>query len=362
MSDKLRPISLAGSILILLVTLWAALLRIGWDWPTFTPQLAGMHGPLMVSSFFGALIALERAVALGKTWAYSSPILAVLAGVLIILSPSLILPAAWLLVLSSLLYLAVGAAVIRRQSAIFTWLLEAGVLALLVGNLIWALGYPIYHAVWWWMVFLVLTIAAERLELGRLQKLPHWAFPTFYVVSGITALGLILALALPDVGVRILGLGMLGYALWLGRFDIARRTVKLPGLPKFIAICLLSGYVWLGIGGILMMIFGNIPAGLIYDAMLHTTFVGFVFAMIFGHAPIIFPAVLRLPVRYMPNMYGPLVLLNLSLILRILGDLLILPSWRMWGGLLNATAILIFIGIISYTVWMAKHPKPASSH
>ncbi len=354
MSTKLRPLSLAGSIIILLVTLWAALLRIGWDWPTFSPQLAGMHGPLMVASFFGALIALERAVALGKLWAYASPVLAVLAGFMMLLSPALLVPAAWLLVLSSVLYLAVGAAVIQRQSAIFTWLLEAGVLALLIGNLIWALGYPIFHAVWWWMVFLVTTIAAERLELGRLQRLPNWAFPTFHAVSAVVVIGLLWAMVQPDIGVRVLGLGMLGYALWLGKFDIAKRTVKLPGLPKFIAICLLTGYVWLGLGGILMMIYGPMPAGPIYDAMLHTVFVGFVFAMIFGHAPIIFPAVLALPVKYTPKMYGPLALLIFSLIMRITGDLAGIYWLRKWGGLLNATAILIFIFIIAWTVFTTK--------
>jgi len=345
MTKYLRPISLAGSVIILLVTLWAALLRIGWDWPTFSPQLAGMHGPLMVASFFGALIALERAVALGKTWAYLSPITAVLAGFMMLASPDLIVPAAWLLVLSSALYLLVGAAVIKRQPAIFTWLLEAGVFTLLVGNIIWALGYPIFIAVWWWAAFLVLTIAAERLELGRLQRLPAYAFPAFYAVSAIIALGLLLTVAAPDAGVRILGLGMLGYAIWLGRFDIARRTIKLAGLPRFIASCLLSGYVWLGIGVLLMMYFGEIPAGPRYDAMLHTIFVGFVFAMIFGHAPIIFPAVLGLPIHYSPKMYGPLALLLFSLILRIVGDLATMHQVRMWGGLLNAVAILLFLAL-----------------
>ncbi len=351
---RLRFLSLAGSIFILLVTLWAALLRLGWDWPTFSPELVGMHGPLMIASFFGALIALERAVALGKHWAYSAPVLAVLAGLIIVFWPGAISLAAWLLVLSSILYLAVGAAVVQRQSAIFTWLLEAGVLALLVGNLIWALGYPIFLAVWWWMVFLVLTIAAERLELGRLQRLPRWAFPAFYGISALVGIGLIGTLVQPAMGVRILGLGMIGFALWLARFDIARRTVKMPGLPKFIATCLLVGYAWLGLGGVLMMMYGAVPAGFLYDAMLHTIFVGFVFAMIFGHAPIIFPAVLRLPVRYTPAMYGPLILLNLSLILRVLGDVLTLPSWRLWGGLLNALAILIFITIIAMTVIRSK--------
>ncbi len=354
MTKYLRPLSLAGSIIILLFTLWAALLRIGWAWPTFSPQLAGMHGPLMVASFFGALIALERAVALGQLWAYLSPVLAVLAGVMMLVSSTLLVPAAWALVVSSLLYLAVGAAVIRRQSAIFTWLLEAGVLALLVGNLIWALGYPIFQAVWWWSVFLVVTIAAERLELGRLQRLPDWAFPTFYIISAIVAIGLVWSMAQAAMGVRVLGLGMLGYALWLGKFDIAKRTVKLSGLPKFIAICLLTGYAWLGLGGVLMMIYGPAPAGPIYDAMLHTVFVGFVFAMIFGHAPIIFPAVLGLPIKYTSRMYGPLVLLIASLIVRIWGDLAFMHQVRMWGGLLNATAILLFILLTAQVIIQVK--------
>ncbi len=354
MTKYLRPLSLASSIIILLVTLWAALLRLGWDWPTFTPQLAGMHGPLMIASFFGALIALERAVALGKTWAYLSPITAVLAGFMMLASGSLLVPAAWLLVLSSALYLLVGAAVVQRQPAIFTWLLEAGVLTLLIGNVIWALGYPIFMAVWWWVAFLVLTITAERLELGRLQRLPAYAFPAFYAVSAITGIGLLLTWLIPDAGVRVLGLGMLGYAVWLGRFDIARRTIRQTGLPQFIAICLLSGYAWLGLGAVLMMFYGQIPAGPPYDAMLHTIFVGFVFAMIFGHAPIIFPAVLGLPINYTPKMYWPLLLLVLSLIMRIVGDVALIRSLRLWGGLLNALAILIFLVITARGIIQLK--------
>jgi len=170
----------------------------------------------------------------------------------------------------------------------------------------------------------------------------------------VVALGLLWSMVQDVIGVRVLGLGMLGYALWLGKFDIAKRTVKLPGLPKFIAICLLTGYAWLALGGILMMIYGPMPAGPIYDAMLHTIFVGFVFAMIFGHAPIIFPAVLGLPVKYTPRMYAPLALLIFSLLLRITGDLAGIYPLRKWGGLLNATAILIFIGIIGWTVISAR--------
>jgi hypothetical protein len=89
-------------------------------------------------------------------------------------------------------------------------------------------------------------------------------------------------------------------------------------------------------------------AGPLYDAMLHTVLLGFVFSMIFGHEPIIVPALLKVGLTYSPRFYLHLGLLHLSLILRVAGDLLLLPALRQWGGLLNALAIVLFIG---NTVW-----------
>jgi hypothetical protein len=45
-------------------------------------------------------------------------------------------------------------------------------------------------------------------------------------------------------------------------------------------------------GSVLTWRFAGILAGPYYGAMLHTVFVGLVFAMIFAHAPIILPAML----------------------------------------------------------------------
>ena len=158
--------------------------------------------------------------------------------------------------------------------------------------------------------------------------------------------GLVILLFLWDLGVRIAGVGMLGLALWLLGFDIARRTVKQTGLTRFIAVCLLSGYVWLLVAGTIALVYGAVPAGPIYDAMLHAIFLGFVFAMIFGHAPIIFPAVLGLDIQYKPNFYLPLILLHISLAIRIGGELLGSGGARLWGGLLNVLAVLLYVGII----------------
>jgi hypothetical protein len=78
--------------------------------------------------------------------------------------------------------------------------------------------------------------------------------------------------------------------------------------------------------------------------LLHAIFLGFVFAMIFAHAPIIFPAILGIPVSFHLAFYAPLAMLHLSLLLRIGSDLGGWTAGRQWGGLLNVLAIVLFFG------------------
>jgi hypothetical protein len=77
---------------------------------------------------------------------------------------------------------------------------------------------------------------------------------------------------------------------------------------------------------------------------------GFVFAMVFGHAPIIFPAVLRVAVPYTPWFYGPLVLLHVSLGLRMAGDATSSFALTRWGALLSALALIAFVANTSAAV------------
>ena len=76
--------------------------------------------------------------------------------------------------------------------------------------------------------------------------------------------------------------------------------------------------------------------------MVHALFLGFVMTMIFAHAPIVFPAVLGIQLHYTPRYYIPVILLEASLVLRLLGDFLLWGPGRLWGGLLGALAILLF--------------------
>ena len=145
-------------------------------------------------------------------------------------------------------------------------------------------------------------------------------------------------------GAQLFGASLVALAAWLFRHDIARRTVRQKGLTRFIAVCLLSGYVWLAVGGATMLFAGGLSQGTAsYDAALHALTLGFVFAMVFGHAPIIFPAVLRVAVPYHPLFYAPLALLHAGLALRVAGDAAGQFEATRWGAMISALALLAFI-------------------
>lgn len=334
------------ALLLLTSATWAGLIRLGWRWPAIQPALPLNHGPLMVAGFFGTLIALERAVAIQKPWAYIGPLFCGIGGMLLVfdflgnIGPLLLtLGSAWLVL--------VLAYVLRKHWAGYMVVMALGACALLVGNVLWLSGWQVYQFVFWWAGFLVLTIAGERLELGRMIQHSRLTKHAFTVTIVIYIAGLVIMLAAWDLGIRIAGAGLVGLALWLLLFDIARRTIKQSGLTRFIAICLLSGYAWLIVSGAMSLIYGGVPACPIYDTMLHSIFLGFVFSMIFGHAPIIFPAILKYDIEYRPIFYLPLILLHLSLILRTAGELSGHMSLRLLGGILNVVVISGYLVMIS---------------
>lgn len=328
--------------LSLLAGLLGALALLGIDAPGGT-ELAASHGLLMAFGFLGTMIALERAVALGARWAYLSPLASGLAAVSLVLGTSGLLPGV-LLLAGGLLFVAMYAAFDRVEVALHTRTQAVGGMAWVVAALLWLGGQPVSSIVPWIAAFLVLTIVGERLELSRLGRLEPTARRTFVVATAVFVLGVALSLLGPDVGVRIAGLGLLAMTAWLAGHDLARRTVRMSGVTRFIALCLLIGYGWLAVAGALWLGFGA-AVGSAYDAQVHALFLGFVISMVFGHAPVIVPAVLRVPLPFRPRFYLHLVLLHVGLLLRIAGgDLLGMPTMWLAGGVLSVAALLLFVG------------------
>lgn len=362
----------------LLAALWAGLVRLGWQWPGSGLLPAGQHGAFIVSGFLGTLISLERAVALRQNQQdsrpgrgqprydtrlyYLAPALAGMGSLALLLGlPSLLGRGAIALGALGLTLLFLVIYRLQPNTANATMALGAG--AWLIGDLLWLAGHPLSRAVPWWAGFLVLTIVGERLELARVLLWGRNARRLYLLAIIVFITGLMLSLAtsvtpfMAGAGVRLGGAGLLLLAAWLWRYDIARRTIRREGLTRFIAACLLPGYLWLGFGGLLWLAFGDgYVAGPIYDAMLHTIFLGFAFSMIFGHAPVIIPAVLHVDVPYRPFYYLHLALLHVSLLLRIAGDLVLGPVVRRWGGLFNVVAVLLFLGVTLFP-WSRLLPR-----
>jgi hypothetical protein len=292
------------------------LVRLGASIPAPAGAVA-LHGALMVSGFLGTVIALERAVALGRLWAYAAPLASGLGGVCLVLGFAT--QGFALMAFAAAVLVAASAATFARQRSLEMATLFAGAVAWLAGNLFLLGGQP---AVPWWIAFFALTIGGERLELSRyLKRAPAVRF-AFLLIAAL--------LVITPLAPRAMGAVLVLLALWLFAFDLARITVRQTGLPRYVAVCLLSGYAWLALGGALL------AAGIAYDAALHAIFVGFVFSMVFGHAPVILPAVLRIALPYRGVLYLPLALLHASLAIRVF----VSAGVGAWG---NAAAIVLFI-------------------
>lgn len=234
----------------------------------------------------------------------------------------------------------------KRETQLYTATMLSGGLSWLLGNLLWLMGRPIFEIVMLWIAFLVLTIGGERLELNRVLRLSKREQWFFRGIVGLLVVAALFSVFHLDWGARLSGVSYLLLFGWFLRKDIAFRNLRhSQPLTRFISISLASGFVWLGIGGLLFIVLGKMVGGMYYDALLHALFVGFVGSMIFGHAPIIFPALFGFTAQFSKTLYIPLVLLHLSLALRIIGDFTLSMELRQWGGLFNVMAALLYLGL-----------------
>lgn len=325
----------------LLAGLTGALALIGIALPGGATRLAVTHGELMVLGFLGTVIALERAVALDEPWGYLAPLLAA-AGAAGLLADNAGLAGVGLLG-GALVLLAVYAAFARVERSLQLGVQAAGTGAWLGASLILVAGLPVMTAYPWLAAFLVMTVVGERLDLARLGGLANRVRRQLIAALWLFVIAVTSAIVWPEAGTRLAGVAMLAMAAWLARNDIARRTVRMGGVTRHIAVCLLAGYAWLAVAGIAWALTGT-SAGPAYDIRLHALFLGFVVSMVFGHAPIIVPAVLRVPLPYHPWNYGAVILLHAGLAVRLFGGILLgMADALLIGGVANVLAMLLFV-------------------
>jgi hypothetical protein len=297
------------------------------------------HGAVMMAGFFGALIALERVVALRRgLWV---PVLAALGGWLAWgVGQGTAAGVLWVASAAGLVWLYAWAGSNRAMSLPLA--VEAsGALALLVANAAFALGQMDAGLIGW-SAFLVLTIAGERRELTRLVKLPGWASQAFLLVWAGSVAAVLLALWQPGVAAVLWWTTMALLAAWLLRWDVATRQWRAKGWAGHTAICLVVGYVWLATGSVLGLM-GQTVAW-------HALWLGFVMAMVFGHAPIMLPALAGW--RPEPTRWAllPLAVLGVSLALRVVASVTGWADGLAAAGAGHALAFVLFGAVMVQAV------------
>ena len=338
MTPRSRAWLLAPAGASLLAGLGAGRLRMGIPAPVGSQTLPDVHGPVMVLGFLGTLIALERAVALRAGWGYAAPVLLGLGG-LALVAPLPPLVGRALLVHGCIALVAVLAGLWqrRRDDEVLVQVLAAGLAAL--AALLWV-RVEASSVVPLLAGFVVLTIAAERVELARIH-LPRNAGGVLVTLATLYALAATATLVVPGPGSRAVGLTLLALVAWLAPRDVARHTVRSTGLPRFSAAAMLGGYAWLAVAGVAWTVTGSPSTSAAYDVLVHTVFLGFAMSMVIAHAPVILPAVIRRPLPYRPVLWLPLVVLHAGLVVRVGGDLCGATALARAGGILTALAQLL---------------------
>ena len=302
---------------------------------------------LMVLGFVGTVVALERAVALGRVWGYGAPAGLGLGG-LALLTPLPLNAGRILLVL--------GAAIARRGvrarcgagSRPTPSLVQSGGAVLATGRR--CCGSAACRSrrccrgssgSW----FSPSSASGSSWPASWSWTAPRHA--SLVAISGAVMAGAGASLLWPAAGYPLLGAALLGSDRLAD--PVRRRPAHRPrqraaalhgGLPAHRLRVARRGRRRLA---------ARRPAvrpAAATTLVVHAVFLGFVMSMIMAHAPVILPAVLRRPLPYHPVMYLPAALLVGSLLLRtVVGDLRgRAVGLAVGGGSLNVVALLLFVG------------------
>ena len=338
---------MVGAGISLLAGLDGALLLLGVWSPVMSTRLSKWHGPLMVLGFVGTVICLERAVALGHRLAYLVPAMSGF-GVIVLLAP---LPfdsaraGLALLTLAQLGLLTIYVPLWRRSHDDAVVIQGAGAFCAAGAAALLTTGAHVSQIVGWLACYMILTICGERLELSRLTMARNRALPALCLA---VVAALLVSVVSPAIGWRVLGVVLIGLAVWLCRHDVARGGLRRGGQAAYIGTLLMIGYLWLATAGIVCTIQRPPTSRNGYDAVVHSLFLGFTMGMILGHAPIILPAVLQVRLKWTTWFWLPAFLLEASLLVRIgIGDGLDRSAAVQAGGTVNVLSLLTLVAVIA---------------
>ncbi len=344
----------------MLMGLDAALVLLNLPAPLSGLRFSAAHGMLMVIGFVGALVSLERSTSIHRWWAYLAP-LGMALGSLLVLTPLPMRAGQAVMIVGCALMIVNYVALWRRNRDPLVAIQIGGGATALGAVIAWFGGVAIPDLIAALITFLVLTVIAERADLSRIGQLAlsPQARQRREDARLFLAMGMVAASPLstiwPSVVLPIFGVLLIALSAYSFNTDVARFGIKQPGNGRFTAGMILVGYGWLIVAGLLLL--RPQLSGLHYDATLHALFLGFVMSMVMAHATTILPALLGIRIPFVAGFWGVGGLLQVSLVVRVIADLLGSENGRTIGGLGNIAALL---GLVSVAIWSATSKPDAS--
>ena len=305
----------------------------------------------MVGGFLATIIALEKAIPLKRNIALVVPVISALS--LLIVLPRYYHAGLYFLIAGSVGLLIIHAYYLHlypRDLSIVLMLVGAG--CLIIGNVMLTRTqfYPASFP--WWMGFLLFTITAERIELSNF--LPVSANAKYLLLCFLALFLVGLLIPFHGLGKYLSAIAMISIAIWMLKHDVMRIGVKKTGLTRFSSVALLIANGWLIINGVLLILMPNTAYS--YDILVHSFFIGYAFAMVFAHGPIILPGVLGMTNKpYHPVLYGWLFLVQGSRLLRLIADSLFSIEWRKVSGIFSGIGILLYFVTLVVMVVRAQN-------
>lgn len=351
--DPMRQASLVPRLLLTATAIsavagfYGGLVRFGLALPAIESP-TDLHGIIMMQGVFGTLIPLERAAALRHPAGFAAPILSAVATILMLANGPVAVAMA-IYGLSTALFVCMSAYVLWLQRTAFNGVLLLGALSLLVAaGMLLAGDGETMRPLPWWLSFIVLTVAGERLELSRIMGHGQAVVLAFFVAAGFLVAGAALGLDAAG-GAVCFSAGLALLALWFSRYDIALRTIRMQGQAQFMAAAILCGHFWLGIAGLLAL---GYPSGVTaLDALIHAIAIGFALSMVMGHALVILPSVAGIRISYGRRLYLPLALLQVAVAWRVLADAFLIDlRWP--------SGLLVLLALAGFAVMVARLPRP----
>ncbi len=176
------------------------------------------------------------------------------------------------------------------------------------------------------LLFPIIYVLAERMELGFVRGMKTSVMKAQAFIAWITVL---LAFAAAEIHMNpysrdmMLASIMLLFTLTMVsvRFDPAFRRLRKQGrFQYFMRYGVLLSFFWLFLGFLLFALQVIAGQGFL-DAATHSIALGFIGTFIVAHSPVIFPLTLKKRARQDNVTYLPLIILTLSNVMRVFGDL-----------------------------------------